>query len=140
LDLGLSLAQRAEVMRRARASFGAEHRVDVGFEKQLGTKFRSERPALEALMATPVGTDHPLDPGFALLAQRSERIVSIGQDLAVREADGRLTMPVVGLVPSFLHMHANRLLQSEQRSQELVLYDFLSRLYASEVARTKKRC
>ena len=34
-------------------------------------------------------------------------------------------------------MHANRLLRSEQRAQELVLYDFLARLYDSEVARAR---
>jgi hypothetical protein len=34
-------------------------------------------------------------------------------------------------------MHANRLLRSAQREHELVLYDFLSRLYASEARRPK---
>ena len=33
-------------------------------------------------------------------------------------------------------MHANRLLRSEQRAHELVLYDFLARLYESQLART----
>jgi hypothetical protein len=35
-------------------------------------------------------------------------------------------------------MHANRVLRSEQRAQELVLYDMLLRLYESDVARAKK--
>ncbi len=34
-------------------------------------------------------------------------------------------------------MHANRLLRAEQRAHELVLYDFLARLYDSEAARGK---
>jgi thiopeptide-type bacteriocin biosynthesis protein len=139
LDLGLTLEQRTETMRRVRAVFAAEHGVDVGFEKQLGTKFRALRPSLEALLATPLGTDHALDAGFEVLAERSEKIVPIARELATREADRRLRMAVSDLAPSFLHMHANRLLRSEQRSQELVLYDFLSRLYESETARSKKR-
>lgn len=138
VDLGLDLTRRSEVMRRVRARFAAEHRVDVGVEKQLGAKYRAERLALEALLAMPPESDHPLAPGFELLAERSERIAPIARELAAREANGRLRSSVVDLAPSFLHMHANRLLRSEQRSQELVLYDFLSRLYESEAARSKK--
>jgi hypothetical protein len=36
-------------------------------------------------------------------------------------------------------MHANRLLRSAARPQELVIYDFLVRLYESKVARAKKQ-
>ena len=139
VDLGLDLTQRTEVLRRVRASFGAEHHVDVGFEKQLGAKYRVERPALEELIATLPGTDHPLSPGFELLDERSEIIAPIARELASREANGRLRVSLVDLAPSFLHMHANRLLRSEQRSQELVLYDFLSRLYDAEAARSRRR-
>ena len=32
-------------------------------------------------------------------------------------------------------MHANRLLRSAQRAQELLIYDFLERLYESAAAR-----
>lgn len=137
VDLGLDLTQRTDLLRRVRASFGAEHRVDVGFEKQLGAKYRFERPALEALIATSPGPDHPLAPGFAPLAERSARIAPIARELASREANGRLLRSVVDLAPSFLHMHANRMLRSEQRSQELVLYDFLSRLYEAQAARSR---
>jgi hypothetical protein len=35
-------------------------------------------------------------------------------------------------------MHANRMLRSTQRAQELVLYDFLDRLYESRAARIRK--
>ena len=136
VDLGLDLAQRAEVLRRVRAGFGAEHHVDVAFEKELGKKFRAERGALEALLACPVGTEHPLDPGFELLAERSERIAPIAAELRAREA--RLTTSLPDLGASLLHMHANRMLRSDQRAHELVFYDFLARLYDSESARSRK--
>jgi thiopeptide-type bacteriocin biosynthesis protein len=88
----------------------------------------------------PIGpAKHPLSPGFELYAERSERIAPIARALATREADGRLQTSIVDLAPSFLHMHANRLLRSEQRSQELVLYDFLLRLYESDAARSRKK-
>ena len=49
---------------------------------------------------------------------------------------GRLEMDFAG---SLLHMHANRILRSNARAQELVLYDFLARLYESQAARARKR-
>ena len=138
VDLGIDLGRRTEVLRRVRAKFGAEHHVDVAFEKQLGAKFRSERRELEALLGSPADTD-PLAPGFELLSERSEKIAPIARELRSREANGRLRTSVVDLAPSFLHMHANRLLRSEQRTQELVLYDFLLRLYEAESARSRRR-
>ena len=38
---------------------------------------------------------------------------------------------------SLVHMHVSRLLRSAQRAQELVLYDFLSRIYQSQAARRR---
>jgi hypothetical protein len=52
-------------------------------------------------------------------------------------AAGRLSLTLTGLVPGALHMHANRLLRSAQRAQELVLYDFLARLDESRAARLR---
>ena len=46
----------------------------------------------------------------------------------------QLTLPLPELAVSYLHMHANRLLRSAHRAQELVLYDFLARLYQSQAA------
>jgi hypothetical protein len=48
---------------------------------------------------------------------------------------GRLTVPRAELAVGYLHMHANRLLRSAHRAQELILYDFLARLYESRAAR-----
>jgi thiopeptide-type bacteriocin biosynthesis protein len=147
VDLGLDLAQRTEVMRRSRATFGAEHRVDATLKKQLGDRFRRERPSLEELLAarpvaaraagddvTPV-VEAALERGFDQLAGRSARLVSVSRELADHAARAALDASVAELAPSFVHMHVNRLLRSEHRAQELVLYDFLLRLYESEAAR-----
>jgi len=49
-------------------------------------------------------------------------------------------MPTLAaLASSYLHMFVNRSLREAQQAQELVLYDFLSRLYESQAARRKGR-
>jgi len=46
-------------------------------------------------------------------------------------------LPLAELAASFLHMSINRILRSAHRAQELVLYDFLARLYQSASARSQ---
>jgi thiopeptide-type bacteriocin biosynthesis protein len=119
LDLGLDLPLRATIMRTMREAYAREHNADAALDAALGARFRAERPALEALLATKVGAEHPLDPGFVVLEARSAKLAELAQ--------------------SFVHMHVNRVLRSEQRTQELALCDFLARLYESEVARSRPK-
>jgi hypothetical protein len=51
---------------------------------------------------------------------------------------GRLWTPLEDVASSLLHMHANRLLRSSHRAQELVLYDFLLRLYQTQISHQRR--
>jgi thiopeptide-type bacteriocin biosynthesis protein len=134
-DLGLNPDQRLSVIRQTRESFAAEFHVDAGFQHQLGTKFRPERSHLEALLDSAPDVDARLAPALEILRRRSERLVPIVAQLKSCARAGRLSRPLTALAPSYLHMHANRLLRSAHRAQELVLYDFLARLEKSRGAR-----
>ena len=138
-DLGLDLGARHALLTSTRASFAAEHRADGPLEKQLGAKFRKERASIEWVLRAPVDPGDAevtsLHPGFGALADRSLRIAAPARALAELEAADPRRALRADLAGSLLHMHANRLLRSEQRAQELVLYDFLARIYDSEVAR-----
>ena len=113
------------------------------FEKQFGAKFRKQRPKLEWLLKTTAdeAAESPLHPGFVALDERSAKIAPAAAELGVaREGEKLLRRRSSSIAGSYLHMHANRLLRSEQRAQELVLYDFLVRLYESEArAKPKKK-
>jgi thiopeptide-type bacteriocin biosynthesis protein len=131
-DLGLDLRTRHEVIRAQRAGFGAEFRVGTLFERGLGQKFRKERTRIDAVL------DPAQEPALhAVLDQRSAQLAPIAGQLAALDREGRLTVQVPELAKSFIHMHANRLLRSATRAQELVLYDFLERIYTSRIARGK---
>lgn len=136
-DLGLPLAGRLALMRRIRDGFAREHRVDaaVGFQRGLGDKYRKERAALDALLDRSLDADSDLAPGLERLAQRSAASAPIIAELRAAEQQGALTLPIVELAPSYIHMHVNRLIRSAQRAHELVLYDLLARLYEGRLAR-----
>jgi hypothetical protein len=50
-----------------------------------------------------------------------------------------LTVPIEEIAASLLHMHANRALRSANRAHEMILYRFLEKAYASQLARRKAR-
>lgn len=144
LDLDLDVSQRLDVIRRVRDSFAAEHGVDGPFRKQLGARFRLVRSDLESLLSTTrsarsehgdAASNDPFTASAAAFAHRAAAVAPSVRALSGLHADGRLTRTIQELAPSFIHMHANRMLLSEQRAQELVLYDFLERIYDGEARR-----
>jgi len=58
-----------------------------------------------------------------------------GAALHALRHQGRLTLEVPKLAASLAHMHCIRLMSRHSRVHELVIYDFLRRLYRSQTAR-----
>ena len=141
-DLGLSLDDRLAAAERARTNLGHEHDADgpsrTIIERALGQKFRGERLALEQLLDPAGRQDSPLAPGLEVLDARSRAMAGPVQRLRAAEAAGQLDRPLHGFAWDLAHMYANRMLRVAARAQEMVLYDFLVRLYRSRVARARK--
>jgi thiopeptide-type bacteriocin biosynthesis protein len=137
-DLGFDSATQHRVIRQVRESFAAEFRVDKHFTSRLAEKYRNDRKRLDALFDPIYESAGALAPGFALLHQRSAALAPVVEQLRAGEAAGQLAQPLTSLAASYIHMHANRLLRSAQRAQELVLYDFLDRTYESRLARARQ--
>jgi class I lanthipeptide synthase len=130
-DLGLGIHEKLTLTERLRDEFAAEYRSDANLTRQIAERFRKERSNLEPLLNSPEDEDHPLGPGFVILRQRSERIAPLVEELTSLNEEGRLSVPLSELAASHVHMHVNRLLRSEHRAHELVIHDFLARLYRS---------
>ena len=138
-DLGMDLPTKKQIMKQIRDSFAEEFRANAALEKQLGSKFRKERPSLETLLDRANDAESWLAQGLAVLDARSARNAPICAALRAAEAKNQLSSPVRDLAASYLHMHANRILASAARAQELVLYDFLHHLYEGQIARAKQK-
>jgi thiopeptide-type bacteriocin biosynthesis protein len=137
-DLGLDLAAKQQLAHTARESFMREFQADSNLRSQLGEKQRNERNDLEAMLDARRAAQHPLADGLALLQQRSAALAPILCELRAAERAGHLAQPLTEIAWSLLHMHANRLLRSNQRAQELVLYHLLDRIYQSQIARQRQ--
>ncbi|TDX00487.1 lantibiotic dehydratase [Dinghuibacter silviterrae] len=67
----------------------------------------------------------------------SVKFGNVTDRLVAAKRDGRLEVPLQNLLGSFIHMHMNRLFVSENRVQEMVVYDLAHRYYTSKLARLK---
>jgi thiopeptide-type bacteriocin biosynthesis protein len=137
-DLGFDLAARLALCRDLRAGFAREFLTaeDKVFERSLGARYRTERIELEALLE---GRGDPalIAAADEAFGQRSRQLAPTIAALVAADAAGALATPLTELAGSFLHLHANRLLRASHRQQELVLADYLCRLYESRLARIR---
>ncbi len=138
LDLGLDLDARRALVAELRDGSAREHRVDTATKRELGRRFREERPAIEALLADDPDPPEALRGGVAALDPRRHAWAAPIAELRTLADGGRLTVPWSRIAERTLHLHANRMLRAAQRRQECVLYDFLARLYDGEVARADR--
>jgi thiopeptide-type bacteriocin biosynthesis protein len=134
-DLQLSTDQRRVLIRGMRDSYRNEFRADGALRKQIGERYRQEAKTLMALLTGVDGAAGSLQPGVDILNRRSSRVRPLAAELRGLAEAGELTAPIEEIAGSLLHMHANRLLRSAQRAQELVIYDFLDRIYMSMAER-----
>lgn len=146
-DLGFDLAEKAHVARQARDGFAAEFGVDAGLRQQLSQKFRAERSLLTALFNTPGGAatgasdveTTEFDTIIAAFIKRSRDTRPIAQAFRHLDERGALGCTLEELALSLMHMWVNRVARAAHRAQEVVLYDFLDRLYHSQLARSAGR-
>ena len=138
--LGLGLTEKLAVASASRDRFGREHHADQKLLRQIGDRFRTERASVEAVFdpgSRSVEADDRKVGVSAALRRLAVRVGPAMTCLRTAAERGELSLPLTELAPSLLHMHANRLLRSDQRRQEMVLYDFLYRLYDARAARAR---
>jgi lantibiotic biosynthesis protein len=139
-DLGFRGEARRALLARMHAASARELRADARLVGQLADRLRRDGKSLDALLdpEPALPEDHPEAPGLAALAERSRRLAPLAAEYHELERQGRLTVAGGELLLSFTHMFANRLLRSEGRAHEMVLYDFLDRLDLSREARARR--
>jgi lantibiotic biosynthesis protein len=137
-DFGFDLAARHQLVRRARDAYVQEFRAEgKNTQGWFADRFRKERKTIETLIGEGrVPEALPLQAGLEVLARRSRQSAPLIQEIRSLHAQGGLSVSLEDLSHSLIHMFINRVLRSAQRAQELVIYEFLVRLYGSEVARS----
>lgn len=123
-SFGLKLDEKAVLTRQFMMNFLGDYVNGDKVEIQLNEKFRSLRPQVIAVMET----DEDYTEG-----QIGKLCLQLSADLSnvLATSPARFSPEQIG---SFVHMTCNRLLISESREQELLIYHFLNKYYKGKIA------
>ena len=136
-DMGLDDQARVGLARHMHGHLEREFRADAPLRNAIARRVRADSGAVEALLTATADSEHPLAPGIAVLAQRSERIKPLAAELAALRAADRLDLPLDALATSYVHMWLNRLCRSQNAFQEYVTYALLARVLRARWARAR---
>ena len=135
-DFDLDSSEKLTLLQSMKESFAQEFTMDKSLKLQLDKKYRTHRAAITEMRALDDTTDERYSLA-EILQQRSARHAPAVAALRRADEQGTLPLALSDLLRSYIHMLVNRLLPSQARLHELVLYDFLYREYRSEMARGK---
>lgn len=128
-DFGYTLTQKAALLKGIQKHFFEEFGGDQTLQTQLNDKYRQHMRQLSSFMDPQQDAANEIEEATALFDIRSQKIRTLIKD----------TGPLHELISSYIHMFLNRMLLSNQRKHELVIYHFLSKYYDSQLAITKKK-
>lgn len=119
--LGLGVNEKLELISKLSASYRAEFGYNEHNGKQLNDMYRSRRDVIVKVL-------HGVDSAFTTIVPYFER----RNWFVASKTKGKVAALNVA---SIVHMMMNRHFASQNRVNELLLYDFLKRFYRSEIAR-----
>lgn len=130
-DFGYSLQEKSAFLKRLQHHFFQEFGGGQGLQTQLNSSYRKHMRQISSFLDANQDANNEIEEAISFLAIRSSRIRQTIQSAPVERWDD--------LISSYIHMFLNRMLLSNQRKQELVIYHFLSKYYESRVAMQKQQ-
>jgi thiopeptide-type bacteriocin biosynthesis protein len=126
--LGLSLEKKKELIERMNESFLKEFNFNIHNSKSLNDAYRIKRKSVSDLVS---GLD--TDEMDSLMRKHvntyAKEVVGIIRDIPIDKLS----------ISSYIHMEMNRLFVNNNRLNEMVLYNYLTRYYKSEIAKAKSQ-
>ncbi|HEY0652989.1 MAG TPA: lantibiotic dehydratase [Chryseosolibacter sp.] len=135
-----SLAIKKDLMYSLSIGFAKEFNADdQETKKQLSAKFRECRPSIRLMFEEEVDQGNELFTVWQIFQRRKEAIASCAGEINNLVAQKELSVGILDLLASYIHMFLNRFLRSKQRLHEMVIYDLLHQHYKSLLAQHKTK-
>ena len=132
----IQILQRKELMSQLadnlKKEFGLIHHQST---KQLNLKYRLFRKEIENVMLWENDDNDIMD----IIKSRCKTINPFAATIIELKESGELQVPFQSLITSMIHMTMNRYFTTKNRLHELVIYEFLSKFYSSEIAKYNKK-
>lgn len=139
-DFGYSLQEKWALLNSLQDGFGKEFSINKDARRQFGQKYRTEKSRVEKILDKTSEQDNEYVALFKPIFEKSEASKTIIEKIKSRKPiaeEEKETSFLHSNLSSYIHMMLNRLFRTQQRTHELVLYDYLFRYYNSLKARHK---
>jgi thiopeptide-type bacteriocin biosynthesis protein len=134
-DFNYNIENKYLLISQLNSSFFKEHGASKDLKIRLDLKYRKLKQKIEVIFNWEENSD--FSAINTILKQRSDLNKTIIKELILMQNNNVLQIPINELIPSILHMNLNRLFMGRNRTNELVIYDLLSRHYKSHLVRLK---
>jgi lantibiotic biosynthesis protein len=134
-DFGLSLTEKKNLLERMKTSFANEFNINKDLKLQLDQRFRNNRNVIELILNDSLDENHEYAPLFEFINLKSENTKSHLQQIKILKSEDNY----LNYLSDMIHMMVNRTIGDNQRTHELLLYDFLFRYYHAEMAKSKNK-
>ena len=131
---GYDLIKKRDLLERMKTSFAQEFRVDKALKMQIDQRFRDNRQVIERLLDKESQDTHEFADLFREIGRTYAGIEEFLEEVIGKKTESELNR----YLSDMIHMTVNRIISDNQRTHELVMYDFLYRYYHAEVAKAKR--
>jgi thiopeptide-type bacteriocin biosynthesis protein len=132
-DFGLSLSQKKNLMDKMKTSFANEFNINKDLKLQLDQRFRNNRSVIEQILDNSLNETHEYAPLFEFIYVKSANTKHFIKQIKTLKSENEL----MKYLSDTIHMTVNRTIGDNQRTHELVMYDFLFRYYQAETAKNQ---
>jgi len=136
-DLLFTIEQKLHLMERQSAEFKKEFGFNEFNAKQFNTKYRDCMKIISDVLQEKESFDKPLILMINYIHKRSVGLKPVFSSIIQKSKKNGIDY--FPLASSYIHIMLNRLFYEKARVHELIIYDFLRRYYASEIARLKNK-
>lgn len=132
-EFGMSTGDKIELWKELSEGFLREYNADKNTRINLDLKSRQYKDALDRIM-TCGDDDIELVQHLSVYAACCKEAI---RSIRSKRDAGTLEVRFNSLLGSIIHMHFNRVLRTQQRTYELVIYYIMSKYHTSKAARMK---
>lgn len=125
--------EKTKLTERIKEQFAGEFNIGKFTKKTLSEKYRNYSATIEELLDAP--ENHPFKQ---VLSRKKEQLMPLCAELLRHRDEGLLTVNFQDFTVSHIHMIFNRLVQTNPRKHELVIYDLLFKHYKKQQALNRK--
>jgi len=132
-----SQTSKMMLMESLKKSYAKEYNLSKSMKLGLDKSFRNKRKVLTLAMNNYESKQIDYPELHKLVLIKSKGSQPLIDSLLEKINKGDVTPPLDSLLRSYIHMFINRMFREKQNLHEMVIYDFMWRVYRSEIAKEK---